>query len=77
MSSIDHCPHWVLQPVEVGREGSVVRESPVQRVVEELLIQVNVILHDGLHNKLRQWSGSSLGVEAGFRNGRVLWAGDL
>lgn len=78
LSPVDDLGHRWVQPIEVGREVCVVGEVPVEGVVKEIDVGVDVgVLHDCGGDEASKRAGASRGVQTGLGDGGALRADDL
>ena len=78
MSSVDDLVHRFLQPVECRAECGIVREAPVERVVEEVEERIQArVRRDGLGDQACEGRVARHGVEASLGLSGLLWTGDL
>ena len=74
--AVDNRRDGRLKPVVLGGERRIISESPIQRVVEELIVGV-CALRNLFNDELRKRPGSCLGVQSCLRYSRILWSDNL
>ena len=75
-TAVDGLLHRVCEPIVACRHDGVVRERPVDGVVEEETIGI-LAGDSGLVDELGEWTCTCLSIETGLRDAGVLRSNDL